>query len=656
MTDMESYFKKGVKLVGVLKAKNPVRMGGEFQGDVEAQKLFVVESSGRFVGNIQAGDLANEGIIEGDIKASNKVDLKSQSKLTGNVSAFQFAVEEGAGFDGRCQMAGARKDKISEAPTKTITPTNTKSKKKRSSNTFQFKNAKSAFGFGKIISGVLILIGLAALVWNQSGPLLGEPPADQAGIHLDNAVEFIKAGKSAEAVNEFNRAVEIQPSDPRAYFGLAEIYFDNKRYHKARPPLKKAIGLAPKIAKYHVRLADVYLAEKRWDEALIEYETGVKLDPKNHLAFYGMSRVYEEQDKPKRVVASLKKAVKLASKDYELRKAFGAALIRQGQVGKGTEQFMKALKIRQDDPAFFIETGDLLLSLKRRQEAYRYFKKAALILPGDFQGQIRAEDWYFEKSVLDDFIKTRTGKSGENDEAGSEKELSLAELQDAARLKPENARAQFQLGLALVSGARLKEARQAFEKSISLDSSLAEAHFELGKVLTSEGRMKPAIESLKTALSYQPANAGFLLALGKAQVTARNYDDGVAVLLKAEAAAPDDPQIQLAMCNAYRKKVFYTKGIEYCKKAADLKANYFEAMNRLAWLYAKKKINLDEGIDLSQKTLEKFPEKHEYIDTLSELYFAKGEAEKAAESIKVAIKLAPGKKYYQRQLERFQKK
>ena len=62
-------------------------------------------------------------------------------------------------------------------------------------------------------------------------------------------------------------------------------------------------------------------------------------------------------------------------------------------------------------------------------------------------------------------------------------------------------------------------------------------------------------------------------------------------------------------------------------------------MNRLAWLYAKQRTNLSKALELSNKTLEKFPERHEYIDTLSEIYYVQGKKDKAIAKIKEALDL-----------------
>ena len=76
-------------------------------------------------------------------------------------------------------------------------------------------------------------------------------------------------------------------------------------------------------------------------------------------------------------------------------------------------------------------------------------------------------------------------------------------------------------------------------------------------------------------------------------------------------------------------------------------------MNRQAWLYAKKSVNLQKALELSSKTLEAFPNRPEFIDTLSEIFYVQGETKKAVEKIQEAIKLMPNNPYYKQQLWKF---
>jgi cytochrome c-type biogenesis protein CcmH/NrfG len=77
-------------------------------------------------------------------------------------------------------------------------------------------------------------------------------------------------------------------------------------------------------------------------------------------------------------------------------------------------------------------------------------------------------------------------------------------------------------------------------------------------------------------------------------------------------------------------------------------------MNRLAWLYAKKRMKLDRGIELIKVVTQVYPNSAKYIDTLSELLYAKGDAVAATESIREAIRLDPENPYYKQQIWKFQ--
>ena len=77
-------------------------------------------------------------------------------------------------------------------------------------------------------------------------------------------------------------------------------------------------------------------------------------------------------------------------------------------------------------------------------------------------------------------------------------------------------------------------------------------------------------------------------------------------------------------------------------------------MNRLAWLYAKKRMKLDRGIELIKVVTQAYPNRAKYIDTLSELLYAKGDIVAATESIREAIRLDPENSYYKQQIWKFQ--
>ena len=101
------------------------------------------------------------------------------------------------------------------------------------------------------------------------------------------------------------------------------------------------------------------------------------------------------------------------------------------------------------------------------------------------------------------------------------------------------------------------------------------------------------------------------------------------------------------------RKGYYTVAIGHCEKALNLNPEDLEIMNRLAWLYAKKEVKLDLGVELINKTLKVHPNRTDYIDTLSELYYVQGKIIEAVKKIREAINLNPDDPYYKQQLWRF---
>ena len=228
-----------------------------------------------------------------------------------------------------------------------------------------------------------------------------------------------------------------------------------------------------------------------------------------------------------------------------------------------------------------------------------------------------------------------------------------AALEKAIRLNPKDAESHYQLGK-LVSGERKwRRAQSLLSIAITLDPRHGAAYYELGVVLLGRGNVDLAKDNFKKALDLEPKNLDYIMGLAMALYEKKDLDSALEMLLPVSRKETNNPKIHIAICKVYTRKGYFTAAMGYCEKALNLKADNFEAMNRLAWLYAKKSTNLQKAFELSNKTLKAFPKRPEYIDTLSEIFYVQGETEKAVEKIKEAIKLMPNNPYYKQQLWKF---
>lgn len=92
---------------GVLSAKGSLRVEGVVEGDITDAVSVEVGRKGRVKGNIAAEVLSIAGAVEGDIVATRSVELLAESRLSGNVRTPSLRIEEGATFDGSCEMSKA---------------------------------------------------------------------------------------------------------------------------------------------------------------------------------------------------------------------------------------------------------------------------------------------------------------------------------------------------------------------------------------------------------------------------------------------------------------------------------------------------------------------------------------------------------------------
>jgi predicted O-linked N-acetylglucosamine transferase (SPINDLY family) len=123
---------------------------------------------------------------------------------------------------------------------------------------------------------------------------------------------------------------------------------------------------------------------------------------------------------------------------------------------------------------------------------------------------------------------------------------ALDAVERAARLLPDDAGAQINLGNALGRLGRLDEAVQAFRRGLALNPHYAEAHETLGNALLELGRYADAVASYRRALDIAPRVAATHNNLGSALRALGMLDDAVACFRRAIVL---EPNLDEAHCN-----------------------------------------------------------------------------------------------------------
>ena len=76
--------------------------------------------------------------------------------------------------------------------------------------------------------------------------------------------------------------------------------------------------------------------------------------------------------------------------------------------------------------------------------------------------------------------------------------------------------------------------------------------------------------------------------------------------------------------------------------------------NNTAWLAVRCRRDLDAALEHARKGVELEPDNAGHLDTLAEVYFQRGDKDKAVELMKKCIDMQPRYEYFRRQLKRMQ--
>lgn len=93
-----------VTVKGDINGKSDVHVGGNVNGSITIEGELVVERMGYVEGEIKSTSAVIAGSVKGNIDCVEKLILESSSKFIGNIKTKQLIIQEGAVFQGNCQM------------------------------------------------------------------------------------------------------------------------------------------------------------------------------------------------------------------------------------------------------------------------------------------------------------------------------------------------------------------------------------------------------------------------------------------------------------------------------------------------------------------------------------------------------------------------
>ncbi|GEM79063.1 bactofilin family protein [Vibrio superstes] len=116
---------KGCHVEGQFKLESDMHVDGTVVGQVSVEQTLIVSQSGRVTGDIFAGKVIVNGIIDGSCHA-NSIEILENGQVKGTIYTDDLSIERGGKFNGDTKPAV--KEQIVELASKEESPKNNKAK------------------------------------------------------------------------------------------------------------------------------------------------------------------------------------------------------------------------------------------------------------------------------------------------------------------------------------------------------------------------------------------------------------------------------------------------------------------------------------------------------------------------------------------------
>lgn len=509
---LSSFFGEGTFMKGVLKFNGALRFDGKFEGEIITNDTFIIGKTGVISANISTGTLFNSGEVTGNVSANHKIAIHSEGKILGNIKTPTLYIQEGAQFDGNCEMHRERKERA----TATGQILFEKKRDHLQSVRINKKHIKIAAG---AIAGLLIIF----VLYNLTGSLNIKDKFKNL-IKREDPLELMQKGLSLKESGRTDEAIAI---------------------------FKKLANIDSKDHEIHLSTAQAFTEMGLEDESITEYERAINLNPENLEPYHKLLQLYTKKEMDDGAIATLKRIIERDNKNLKMHLDLAALYEKKNMVDDAYQEYKNIIALAPDHEDSIYNLGVISLSKGLDDEAVEMFKRVIKINVKNIEGHLNLANIYYKK--------------------GLEVE-ALNEYKKVEEIDTQHPEAFNNKGFNAIGVEKLDTAAAEFNKVIGIDEKNVRAHLGLAIIFGRKGANDKAIQECKKAVEISPHHAPVLNRLAWLYAKQNtNIDEGIKLSKEAIQINSNSPEYLDTLSELYYIKREFDNAVETINKAIGLK-------------------------------------------------------------------------------------
>ena len=190
-------------------------------------------------------------------------------------------------------------------------------------------------------------------------------------------VKYRYEGDWFGAETDYNWAIELNPSYAVAHHWYGSLLRDMGRFDEALNELERARELNPFSLSINTSIAYLYYYARQYDQALAQGEKALQMDPKFHWAHDVVALAYLEKGESEEAIKAFQRAVSLSASSVDYRCHLAQAYARAGMAEDARDILEQLLLMEEDMHVPLHEIALIYESLGQDEEALAFLQRAS---------------------------------------------------------------------------------------------------------------------------------------------------------------------------------------------------------------------------------------------------------------------------------------